>query len=141
MDEKSHRRPKWPLVIGVFTLLYGLFLCLFYHPSENATILSIICNIGVIVFMICGAIGIILHRSWGSRVLVLGSWLYVLEGISTIFVVVDFMGGPPPIFVILGILTTMIPLYGWPVFLLIWFARHKLNGGYNVDGKENNPKS
>jgi hypothetical protein len=76
--------------------------------------------------MFSGALGLSFHNSRAAKVLILGSWLSVIQGAHKLTIVIWFLGGIPTIFGMLGILTVMIPLHGWPVFLLFWLYRHKL---------------
>lgn len=128
-DTTVQPKPKWPVVIAIISFLYAAFLCLFYRPSANSTYVSIAWNYAIIVSMFCGAFGLAFRRSWGSKVLILSSWLAVLKGADALIMVISSLGGMPTIFVMLGILTMMVPLYGWPVFLLFWLYRHKLPNG------------
>jgi hypothetical protein len=76
--------------------------------------------------MFFGALGLPFYKPWAPKVLFLGSVLSVIQGAHALTIVISSMGGIPPFFFFLGMLTSMIPVNGWPVFLLFWLYRHKL---------------
>ncbi len=133
-DPAGHAKPKWPIVIGILSLLYGAARCVFYHPSADATAISVFFNVGVMATMLGGGLALTLRRLWSIRILVLGSWLGVLHVVHTLITVFATLGGPPTIPLMLGILTLMVPLHGWPVFLLLWFRRHTLGNSEGQNG-------
>ncbi len=117
-DTALQPKPKWPVVIAIISFLYVTFRCLLFRPSLNSTLISIVLGYAIIASMFCGAFGLAYRRSWGRKVLVLGSWLAISQGAHSLITVISFIGGIPPIFTMLGMLTLMIALCGWPVFLL-----------------------
>ncbi len=137
-DTALQPKPKWPVVIAIISFLYVTFRCLLFRPSLNSTLISIVLGYAIIASMFCGAFGLAYRRSWGRKVLVLGSWLAISQGAHSLITVISFIGGIPPIFTMLGMLTLMIALCGWPVFLLFWFRRHRLTDYISTLDLKNN---
>lgn len=126
-NEKSNKVLKWSMIVSMVTIIYAVLYGLKYlRPAENIPFITRINNITIIVLMFIGAIGLYARRIWGVKMLVFGSWLAVLRVVYTLFLIIDGMGGAPPAFFLLGVLTAMLPIVGWPVFLLIWLSRNKI---------------
>ena len=135
-DPAKPAKPNWPVVIGILSLSYGATRCVFYRPSADATTVSVFFNVGVMVTMLGGGLALTLRMLWSIRILVIGSWLGVLHMVHTLITVFAALGGPPTIPLILGILTLMVPLHGWPVFLLLWFRRYTLGNSEGQNGSD-----
>ncbi len=126
-NEKSNKVSKWPMIVSMVTIIYAVLYGLKHlRPAENVPFITHVNNIAIIVLMFIGAIGLYARRIWGVRMLVFGSWLAVLRAVYLLFLIIDVMGGAPPVFFLLGVLTAMLPIVGWPVFLLIWLSRNKI---------------
>ena len=77
--------------------------------------------------MFAGAIGLILYKEWGRKTLLLCSWVAVSQCVYSFITVLVGMGGFPPLFAMLGILTAMLIYHGWPVFLLVWLSKFSIS--------------
>jgi hypothetical protein len=119
---------KWPLPIGIVSLVYGLLFGLLYvrPPAAEATWVWPLINIAISVCFSCGGVGVVLCKRWAVSLLLLGSYIVLAKLIYSLVTIVVFMGGAPPIFALLAIMTMMLPTAAWPVFLLIWLRRESV---------------
>ena len=92
----------------------------------------------IIVAMYGGIVGFLFHKQWFAGLLKSGSWLALLQALHALYVIFRTLEGEPTPFVVLGILTDMLPLNAWPVILLIWLQKLKTT---NVDEIMGNPVS
>jgi hypothetical protein len=124
-QESPSRSVKWPLAIGGVSLLYGLIYGLVYvHPQSFASSKwSAMINVVIPTCFSAGGIGVVLRKPWGVTSLLWGSYLVFANAVYSFLVVCGFLGGVPPLFVLLGMLTLLSVLSAWPVFLVIWLRR------------------
>jgi hypothetical protein len=111
---------KWYVVIVLGTLIYATFRCAYYRPSPNVSVPSIFWNLSIIVALYGGIVAFFFHKPWFGGLLKSGAWLALFQAMHTLYVIFSTLEGEPTLFVVLGILTAMIPLNAWPIILLIW---------------------
>ena len=116
---------KWPLRIGIVSVMYGLLFGLVYvrPPAADASWVWPLINITIAVCFSGGAVGVLACKRWGVSSLLLGSYIVLPLLIYWLATIFEIMGGVPPIFALLAIMTMMIPTAAWPVFLVIWLRR------------------
>jgi len=119
-------KPKWPIVIGILSALHGLARSLMFLTSTNPITLIHIWHSTIILGMFVGAFGLITHKEWGRKVLVLSSWVAAFQGLYLSKISLTGMRGFPPLSDIFGIIAAILIFMGWPVFLIIWFWKHDL---------------
>jgi hypothetical protein len=128
VNDVGNARQKWPTVLASVSLLYAVLYGLMYLRSTgNAGQLAHPWGLAIVAAMLIGAAGLFIRKSWATRALQLGSWFALAQTAYALLTVCAFMGGPPPMFVLLGMLTVMLPIVAWPAFLLIWLWRHSLD--------------
>ena len=140
MSEASPTKTaKWPLPIGIVSLVYGLLFGLLYvrAPAAEATWVSPLINIAVSACFLGGGVGVLLCKRWGVWLLLLGSYIVVAKLIYSLVTIFVFMGGAPPVFALLAIMTMMTPTAAWPVFLLIWLHRESVKRYISTHWTEN----
>jgi hypothetical protein len=130
---------KWPLPIGIVSLLYGLLFGLLYvrPPAAGAIWVWPLMNIAISVCFACGGVGVLLCRRWGVSSLLLGSYIVLAKLIYSLVTIFVFMGGAPPVFALVAITTMMIPTAAWPVFLVIWLRRESVKRYISTHWTEN----
>ncbi len=127
MGDSKDTRKKWPTILGILSILYTMLYGLLYlRPSGNAMQFIRLWNMTVVVAMFLGAVGLVTRRSWATGVVRFASWLAIAQAAYALVTVYAFMGGPPPVFAALGMLTAMLPVVAWPLFLVIWLSGHDL---------------
>ena len=126
MGEASPTKPaKWPLPIGIVSLMYGLLFGALYvrPPAPDTSWVSPLINTAIAVCFSGGGVGVLVCKRWGVSSLLLGSYMMLAKLIHSLATICVFMGGVPPIFALLAIMTMVIPTAAWPVFLVIWLRR------------------
>lgn len=140
MTEPSQtQRAKWPLPIGIVSLIYALLFALMYlrPPSAEGSWLSPLVNVVISLCFLTGGLGVVLRTQWGVSSLLYGSYIALAKLVYSLVTVFAFMGGAPPIFAILGIMTMMIPTAAWPVFLVFWLRRDSVKQYVNEQWVKN----
>ena len=134
-QESEHKDLKWPVVISICTFLYALLFAFFFlrSSSPETSLLYQVWKISICAFMLVGAVGLTLRKRWGVVASQIGAALVVAKSVHNIIIVFQFMGGPPPIFAVLGMLTVMLPMVAWPIFLLVWFNCKRVKSVINSE--------
>ena len=127
-DAAATNTAKWPLAIGIVSIIYGLLFGLLYvrPPVAEASWVWPLINTAVSVCFAGGGVGVLLCKRWGVSSLLLGSYVVLAKLIYSLVTIFVFMGGAPPVFALLAIMTMMIPTAAWPVFLVIWLHRESV---------------
>ena len=126
MSDASHSQiAKWPLPIGVVSLVYALLYGLMYVRPQTfkASTVSALINVLIVLCFSGGAVGVFLRKPWGISSLVYGSYILLATMVYSLVTIFVFFGGVPPIFALLAILTMMSVSSAWPIFLVIWLRR------------------
>ena len=138
-DAAATNTAKWPLAIGIVSIIYGLLFGLLYvrPPVAEASWVWPLINIAVSVCFWGGGVGVLLCKRWGVSSLLLGSYIVLAKLIYSLVTIFVFMGGAPPVFALLAIMTMMTPTAAWPVFLLIWLHRESVKRYISTHWTEN----
>ncbi|MCA9419228.1 MAG: hypothetical protein KC917_23335, partial [Candidatus Omnitrophica bacterium] len=110
----------------MITLVYGTLLAATYEPVFEITYFSLVADYFLIVIFFTGSVGLFLRKRWGVFWLVYGSVWRLMEGAFFVYFMMILYEDVPFYAAALGILGSLIPFYGWPLFLLVWFVTHKL---------------
>jgi len=123
--EPPSRIVRWPLAIGVVSFLYGLaYGLMFVRPQSLAARPTwAVINVVIAICFLAGGIGVVLRKPWATTSLLSGSYLVFTQAVYSFVMVCLFIGGAPPIFVLLGMFTMMTVAAAWPIFLIIWLRR------------------
>jgi hypothetical protein len=129
MNESNSAKQKWPSVVASLSVLYAVLFCIMYLRLMGIAnkFVYLLWNMAIVASMLLGAVGLFIRKSWATRTLQVASWLAIIQCLYSLFRIFGYMGGLPPSFVMLGILTMMAPTIAWPVFLVIWLSKHKLS--------------
>ena len=128
MNDLKSTRQKWPTILASVSILYAVLYGLMYlRPTENPMHIASLWNMAIVASMFLGAVGLFIRKSWATPTLQFASWLAIAQAAYALVNICVFMGGFPPVFVVLGMLTAMLPGIAWPIFLLIWLSRNKLS--------------
>src|SRR3990172_27035 len=124
-DASPSQTAKWPLPIGVVSLVYGLLYGLMYVRPQTfeARTLSALINVLIALCFSGGAIGVFMRKPWGIASLLYGSYILLATMVYSIVTIFVFMGGVPPFFALLAFLTLLSLTSAWPIFLVIWLRR------------------
>jgi hypothetical protein len=130
---------KWPLLIGVVSLIYGLLFGVMYvrPPAPEASWLFAFINTAIAVVFSAGGVGVILRARWGVSCLLYGSYVMLAKLAYSLITIFAFMGGTPPMFALLAILTMMVLTAAWPVFLIIWLRKDSVKQHINQQWTRN----
>ncbi len=116
---------RWPLPIGIVSVIYGLLFGLYYVRPAAADVSWVwpMINVAITVCFLGGGVGVLLCKRSGVSSLLLGSYIVLAQLIYMLAMIFEIMGGVPPFFALLAIMTMMVPTAAWPVFLVIWLRR------------------
>jgi hypothetical protein len=125
MTTETSTKAKWPTVIGALSVIYMLLYATLYvrPPEDGGNLFPILQNIGICLLLVSGGIGVGLRRKWGVLLLLIGSVLVLSAAAFSLFLIIMALGASAPIFVLLGVVTLMLPTIAWPGFLIYWFSR------------------
>jgi hypothetical protein len=134
IDANEERSVKWLIVFGVLCIVYGAFRLVFGRPFADKTALPHQWDYAIIVLFLCGAMGLFFRNQWAILFLTIVSSVVVLEGAYMLAAIALYlMHALVSFYGLLLILFFLVPLYGWPAFLVYWLHGHRLSG--NISSK------
>jgi hypothetical protein len=121
-------RSRWPLPVGVVSILYGLAygglsVAQHWHSITGRDLMQVALS----AWILAGGIGVLLRQSWGRVALLSGAYLLLAELTLVLCVVVMATAynwsQQPDVLQSAYFVAVPFALAAWPVFLVIWLWR------------------
>jgi hypothetical protein len=121
-------RSRWPLPVGLVSILYGLAFGGFsvaqhWHAITGRDLMQVALS----AWILAGGIGVLLRQSWGRVALLSGAYLLLAELTLVLCVVVMATAynwsQQPDVLQSAYFVAVPFALAAWPVFLVIWLWR------------------
>ena len=123
-----NRRSRWPVPVGVISILYGLAYAGFsVAPHLFSLSARDMMQVALATWVLAGGVGVLLRQTWGRVALLSGAYLLLGELALVLCVVVmatAYTWSQQPEFLqSVRLFAITIALAAWPLFLVVWLWR------------------
>ena len=126
--EEIRKTPGWAIAIGVISIVYAsssILYDLLYSPPDPITMFRTMFRVGETDLLLLAGVSLLcrspytalLHRLWACITL-LGGIVIVVMGMA--------LGFSSTLEGVLAGIALVFLMFGYPVFLLVWFSRRKV---------------